>query len=139
MALAAGSSGKESHEDPHSLLCVVQEQCSHASKCSRRFERSAPAKQSSAQRLGFAFFQELTEMAMPIGIVLRFCAVGAVGLISSCTVAEIHRVAKIRMLRLNIGSWALSIKVRDWRAGLAQGRPVVPWWIWSQGQILQTK
>ena len=24
-------------------------------------------------------------------------------------------------------------------AGLAQGRPIVPWWIWSQGPVLQTK
>ena len=34
---------------------------------------------------------------------------------------------------------ALSIKVRSWGARLAQGRPIVPWWIWSQGQVLQTK
>ena len=34
---------------------------------------------------------------------------------------------------------ALSIKVTGWEAGLAQGRPIVPWWIWSQGQVLQTK
>ena len=29
----------------------------------------------------------------------------------------------------------LSIKVRGWGAGLAQGRAIVPWWIWSQGQV----
>ena len=44
-------------------------------------------------------------------------------------------------LSIKVRAWgaglaqALSIKVRGWEAGLAQGWAIVPWWIWSKGQV----
>ena len=34
--------------------------------------------------------------------------------------------------------WVLSLKVSKWEAELAQGRPIVPWWIRCKGQAPQT-
>ena len=54
-------------------------------------------------------FSVIRQTAMPIRIVPRFCAGDAVGLKCYLTVVEIHRAAKISMLRLNIGSGMLRL------------------------------